>query len=417
MTSTCTGYGFHKAHDVQEDGEYTLYSKTSSEGEYNILKINTPNPDEYYLSENRYVSKNYKGEAFDEYGISNKQGILIWNVDEDSFSRAGANNATSDKDPTLAVYATNTKNIARGDKFPAAFGGTVDVFNPTEYKFPHSKTWYTSMTAEEAEIMKNLRIEVISEPGEEMKIKITGSYKQVLPPEFSMFFYDKTKTSATVKGELRTLNYSTMTSAKFIVSDKKTGNVVKEQELGLKSDYTYEIALEGLTPGTAYKCKIVAESTNGQVVLEEEVYTLPEEAKYANISLVINSDQYTTITQKVKVGTEHVIRVKPTKYGYYIEGWYLDEGYTQKYTPGKIENESDFTIYAKWVQGTDPSATTAGTVATNPTTTAPQIPDNMPTNPIAGGCGGSAKGAEPMLLGGAVIAILGAAAGKKRKEK
>ena len=48
----------------------------------------------------------------------------------------------------------------------------------------------------EAEIMKNLRIEVISEPGEEMKIKITGSYKQVLPPEFSMFFYDLTKTNS-----------------------------------------------------------------------------------------------------------------------------------------------------------------------------------------------------------------------------
>ncbi len=413
MTSECTGYGFHKAYDVQADGEYTLYSKTSGEGKYNILKINTPNPDEYYLIENRYVSKDYKGEAFDEYGITDKQGIVIWHVDEDSFSRAGANNATSKKDPTLAVYATNTKTIARSGSFSAAFGGRVDVFNPTEYKFPYSGTWYTSMTAEEAEVMKNLRIEVVSEPGEEMKVKITGSYRQVLAPEFSMFFYDQTKTAATVKGELRTLNYSTMTSAKFTVTDKKTGAVVKEQDIKLRNDYTYEIALEGLTPGTTYKCKIVAESSNGQSVLEGELYTKPEEVKYVNITLVVNSDQYKTVPQKVKVGAEHVIRINTTKRGYYLEGWYLDEGYTQKYTPGIIEKEGDFTIYAKWVEGSAPtSATTAGTAATKPTTAETTSPE-MPNKTVAGGCGGASKGAEPVLLGGAVIAILGAAAGRK----
>ena len=416
MTSSCTGYGFYKAQDVQADGEYTLYSKTSSEGTYNILKINTPNPDEYYLIENRYASDDYEGEAFDQYEISNKQGIIIWHVDEGSYSRTSANNATNKQDPTLAVYATNTKTIARNNGgFPAAFGGNVDVFNPTEYIFPFSKTWYTSMTAEQAEVMKNLRVEVISEPGEEMKVKITGSYRQVLLPEVSMFFYDQTKTSVTVKGELKTLNYATMDSAKLVVSEKTTGNVVKEYALKFKSDYTYEIAVDALKAGTGYEYKIIAETSHGQLVKSDIQHTLPEEAKYANITLVINSDQYKTVTQKVKVGTKHTIRVAATKYGYYLEGWYLDEGYTQKYTPGVIEKEEDFTIYANWVQGSDPSITTAGTTATSATTssTAPE----MPNEPVSGGCGGAAKGAEPMLLGGAVVAILGAAVGKKSKEK
>lgn len=416
MTSACTGYGFYKAQDVQADGEYTLYSKTSSKGTYNVIKLNTPNPDEYYLIENRYASPDYEGEAFDEYGITNKQGIIIWHVDEGSYSRNSANNATNKRDPALAVYATNTKTIARNSgNFPAAFGGNVDVFNPTEYKFPFSKTWYTSMTAEQAEVMKNLRIEVISEPGEEMKVKITGSYRQTLLPEFSMFFYDQTKTSVTVKGELKTLNYATMESAKFVVSEKTTGNVVKEQTLKLRGDYTYEIAVDGLKAGTGYEYKIVAETSHGQLVKKDVQHTLPEEAKYANITLVVNSDQYKTVTQKVKVGTEHKIRVAATKYGYYLEGWYLDEGYTQKYTPGVIEEEGNFTIYAHWVEGSDPSITTAGTTATSATTatTAPE----MPSEPVSGGCGGAAKGAEPVLLGGAVVAILGAAAGKKRKEE
>ena len=225
-----------------------------------------------------------------------------------------------------------------------------------------------------------------------------------------MFFYDQTKNSATVKGELKTLNYSTMTSAKFIVSDKKTGDVVKEQELKLASDYTYEVALDGLTPGTSYKCKIVAESTHGQAVIEDEFFTKPEEAKYANITLVVNSDQYKTTTQKVKVGSTHVIRIELTKRGYTFDGWYLDEAYTQPYTPGKIEAEGEFTIYAKW--------TAKQTQATQATTvpTADNTGDQMPAQPLPGGCGG-AKGAEPMLLGGAVMAIFGVSAcGKKRKK-
>ncbi len=62
-----------------------------------------------------------------------------------------------------------------------------------------------------------------------------------------------------------------------------------------------------------------------------------------------------------------------------------------------------------------PAQTTTGTTQTTTGTTQTTAPE-MPTAPLKGGCGG-AKSAEPMLFGGAVIAILGAAAGKKRKEK
>ncbi|MBQ9745211.1 MAG: InlB B-repeat-containing protein [Clostridia bacterium] len=422
MTSELTGYGFVQATDVRADGEYTLYSKTSSEGKYNVIKLNTPNPGEYFLIENRYVASDYEGEAFDKYGIADKQGIVIWHVDENNYSSTAANNSNDGNDPTLAVYATNIKTMQRtsGQTILAAFGRTADVFNPTEYKFPVSKTWYTSLTSAEAKKVENLRVEVISEPGEEMTIKVTGSYKLDLLPEISMFAYDWTKNSVTIKGSLQTLNYSTLTSAKFTLTEKATGTVVKETPVQFQSDYTYEIPCEGLTAGKEYEFKIVAESSHGTLTLKDSNFTKPEEVKQVTITLVINSDHYTTTTQKVNVGKTHTIRVNATKKGYYLEGWYLDEAYTQPYTPGVIDKEGDFTIYAKWVAGSEPSQTTAP-----PATTVPPATTAGTTAPIvsepSGGCGGGSAAAGKndmlMLCGGSVAAVFYAAAGKKLGKK
>ncbi len=410
-------FGFAAPQTALVDGTYTLYSKSSDEGEYNIIKICTPNPDEYYLIENR--SSSAKGDSGFDKGI--EQGILIWHIDEKIHRRTGntCNSADHGMDPAVVVYSpiSEAGNTLGALAMYGAFTDSASkpenyaVFDPTAYTFPKSETWYTSMTEAQAEVMKNLRVEVLSDYGDEMQIKITGAYDPKFPPEFSMFFYDQTKNTITVKGELVTLNYSTMTSAKFTVAEKKTGTVVKEEALKLGADYTYEILVDGLTPGTTYEFNIVAESTHGQSVLKEENYTKPEEAKYANITLVINSDQYTTTTQKVKVGTTHTIRVSATKSGYTLEGWYLDEAYTQAYTPGKIEKEGDFTIYAKW---------TANQTEATPTATTPSAGTTggeMPNKPVSGGCVSASTTAEPMLAGGAVLAILGAAAGGKKRKK
>lgn len=410
-------FGFCAPQTVYEDGTYTLYSKSSENGKYNIIKLCTPDPREYYLIENRSSSKK-NGSGFDG---TVDQGIVIWHVDERIHRKTGntCNASTHGTDPAVVAYspikeagATVSALSVYGSFKKGAQYENYAIFKPTAYTFPKSGTWYTSITEEQAKSVENLCVEVLSTTGDEMQVKITGTYNLILPPEFTMFFYDQTKTSATVKGELRTLNYSTMTSAKFIVTEKKSGTVIKEQELKLASDYTYEIALDGLTPGLAYKCKIVAESSNGQGIIEDEFFTKPEEVKYANITLVVNSDNFKTTTQKVKVGADHVIRIELNKRGYTFEGWYLDEAYTQPYTPGKIEEEGAFTIYAKWVA--KPTEATKATTSTTAGTTSGE----MPNEPVSGGCGGAASTtADPMLAGGAVLAILGAAAGGKKRKK
>ena len=416
-------FGFYAPTSITQDGTYTVYSKASSEGEYNIIKLCTPNPNEYYLIENRYSSIR-DGSTFDN-GIS--QGILIWHIDETIHKKGGntCNAASHGYDPAVVVYAPIKQAGATGNVLSMYSSFRANhptyenyaVFKPSAYTFPKSKTWYTGMTDAEAKQVENLCVEILSEPGDEMQIKVTGSYNLVLLPEISMFAYDWTKTSVTIKGELETLNNATMTSATFTLTEKETGNVVKEQPLNFASDYTYEILCDGLKVGTAYEYKIVAETSHGQLVISESNYTKPEEVKQATVTIVVNSDNYKTTTQKVNVGKELTIRFPLTKYGYTFDGWYLDEAYTQPYTPGVIDKEEDFTIYAKWAKNAPVVTTPPATVVTTaPATDAPDVN-------VATGCGGitageanNVKGNTMMLFGGIAAAIIADVSAKKRKK-
>ena len=158
------------------------------------------------------------------------------------------------------------------------------------------------------------------------------------------------------------------------------------------------------------------------MVVADSNYTKPEEVKKATITLVINSDNYKTTTQQVAVGKEFVIRVQLNKYGHYFDGWYLDEAYTKPYTPGIIESEEDFTIYAKWTAGTDPSKTTASTVGTTSTTASTTTASTAPNtgNTQQGGMNATtvviiAVAAVVIIGGGVTAAVIGSKSGKKKK--
>ncbi|MBQ8403680.1 MAG: InlB B-repeat-containing protein [Clostridia bacterium] len=355
MTSELTGYGFYVPQRVTEDGEYTLYSKTSSKGTYNVIKLCTPDPDEYYLIENRYISPSYEGEAFDKYGIDNSQGILIWHVDENNYSSTAANNSKDGNDPTLAVYATNTKNIKRlyGQEVSAAFGGDNSVFNVSDYIFPVSKTWYTSLTAEQAKEVENLKIEVISDFGEEMTIKVTGAYDLKQTPSWSVWDTNVTQTSATVTCTLETLNYSTLNAAKFELIEASTKSVLKTEDILLNQNYQFNIDCTGLKADTNYIVRITSDTSNGEGVYEKDFYTnpAPVEKTKATVTIFANSDKITKTTSKPKVGEYVKISdAMASKKGYKLAGWYLDEALTQPFDITKpIESTDDFSIYAKWV--------------------------------------------------------------------
>ena len=428
-------FGFCAPQSVMEDGTYTLYSKASKEGKYNILKLCTPNPKEYFLIENRYSSIK-DGSTFDN-GVA--QGILIWHIDENIHKKGGntCNSSDTKLDPAVVVYNPLGSETAKGNALAMYSAFKADhptypnyaIFKAASYTYPVSKTWYTSLKPEEAELVKDLKVEVVSATGDEMQVKITGSYKLELAPSFYVNTEEATKTSLKGTVTLKTLNFSTLTSAKLVITEKSTGTVVKDENIVFKPDYTFDFICEGLKAGTTYEYKIVGESSHGAFEQVEEGYTKPEEVKKVKITLVANSDHITQTTQTVNVGSYHKIRFSDTKYGYKLEGWYLDEAFTQPYETGEtgklIEKEGDFTIYAKWVELPKP-ATTAPAATTTPTTAPEPTTGNNATTagttaataaPANVGCGGSANMDYALIGGGAIVALIGGAAGAKSGKK
>lgn len=152
-------YGFEKATVVQ-DGTYTLYSRESTKGDYNIIRINTANPNEYYLIENRYTVDPSTYDAIDH----SARGILIWHIDE-TVMKSGV---------PVGYKEGSPRNPGIEDLNPSgslAWGSEAGTyFDCHNYKFLESQTWYTLLTEEEADNF-DLKIEFLSEKGNEMQIK------------------------------------------------------------------------------------------------------------------------------------------------------------------------------------------------------------------------------------------------------
>ncbi len=358
-------YGFCSYTSVLKDGEYTLYSKASKEGDYNILKLSTPNPGEYYLIENRNSSIK-DGSTFDS-GISH--GILIWHIDENIHKKTGntCNSADHGCDPAVVVYKPLSKEGVIGNALETYSAFVNDhptyknyaVFKASSYSFPISKTWYTSMTAEEAAKVENLKVTVTSAKGDEMTVKIEGVYDPKLGPEWTIRDSNVTKTSMTITGTLSTLNYSTLNGAECELIDANTNKSVRKDNITLDKNYQFKIDYTDLSPNANYIVKInskfiKANETEETVsTTQNDFYTLSDVVKTkANVTIKIGGDLRDSTTAKPKVGdTIEISSAMLVKKGYKLEGWYLDEAFTQPFDITKpIESTDDFTIWAKWLE-------------------------------------------------------------------
>jgi M6 family metalloprotease-like protein/uncharacterized repeat protein (TIGR02543 family) len=407
-----------------EKTEYTLYSHESTKGEFNVIRINTPNPKEYYLIENR----SHASDGYDNNGLNgNMQGVLIWHIDEGIINSTARPNNGDEGHAAGFTVITPINNIQDADEnstWSSKSASTVFVANSTaQYKFPVSNsaqnpgTWYTAMTEEEA-AKCDIKIEFLTEPGDEMTVRITGAND--LAAEFNAAENNKTQTSMSVGATVTDFNGAAVENCKIYFADNKNMENAKEvvaEKLkidGVEVPGKYMANFDGLTPSTQYYFKVEITTAHGTSTKTGAAYTLavPVEDTTAKVTIIIKSDIQEKTTQNIKVGGKLRINFPLTKAGYTFGGWYLDEAYTKPFDPEKtIESADDFTIYAKW----NANQTEAPTTAPDSTT------GEMPNGTVSGGCGGSVSTtADPMLVGGAVTAILGAAAGGKlfgRKRK
>ena len=328
-------FGFYDATTVT-DGEYTLYSKASETGTYNIIKIATPNPNEYYLIENRWAPTTDTSNFDDAANMH--QGIIIYHIDETYYTSDQCNTYDEDNpvDPMMAIYHPTAKNVTV--LAPVAFG-EGRVWTASSYKFPVSSTWYTSMTAEQAEIMKDLKVEITSGVGTEMTIKISGAAYE---PQVSWVAsdYDATTTSFTVKGKIA-LHTNTLNDFRITLTEKSTGKEISSEQIKLKKDGSFEVAFTGLTENTSYVYTLTADASNGTVTESRNAYTEVGEVEQTYFTIYVYkglSENERAYKVRVDFGEKFTYSFPMNKSGYAFCGWYLDKELTQKYDMNFTQN-------------------------------------------------------------------------------
>jgi uncharacterized repeat protein (TIGR02543 family) len=271
------------------------------------------------------------------------------------------------------------------------------------------------MTPEEA-AQCNIKIEFLTEPGNEMTVRISGAID--LPAEVVASVADKTQTTMNIRAAVTDYNGSQITSCKVLLSNKSDMSNPLEKVIDLSKGLQFEASFDGLAADTEYFYTVEMETTHGvSRTRVSSAYTSPVVIEKAKVTLIINSDRYKKpVTQNVLVGNKvDVSRINLEKKGYTFGGWYLDEACTQEYDFAPVASTEEFTLYAKWVEAA-PQTTTA------PNTTAPQnttAPVTTPTEP--GTSGGGGNGVTIAIIAVVSVAVIGGGVtvvivvGKKKK--
>ena len=258
--------GLMASTEVTTGGDYTLYSRSSKKGEYNILRINTPNPKEYYLIENRYHnSGDTKFDAID----AEDMGVMIWHIDENILSEFWYNSNTygMGHDPAIVPIGTTSLGARYQCGFRYTEGAPEDSYifesGAKRYGFPFSGKKYTSLTPEQAEGF-NLKITVKSGLSCEMTVSVSGVAE--IAPEFEVSAESLQADSLTFGGRITALHGGDVSSIKLILSENE--NITEEtgtvKTVSPNKDGTFSVSFDGLSPDTEYFCRAIVSGKNGE---------------------------------------------------------------------------------------------------------------------------------------------------------
>ena len=361
---------------VVGDGVYTISSTLTDK--YTVLRVNTPDPDEYYLIEVR-LKEGFEAKLTDGNA---KGGIMVWHIDEalnrKYFVEGSASTSTAvagkRHDPAIVPlfrvgydaagrYMTDTTPsdpfyyYNEDDPGAAVFdsGKFHSVTNGTQSFNSYPKGW-------DGKENYNLHIEVLSEPGQEMTIKITGSKdgrKDFAPLLFAT--YDAlTHNSLTVVGKIESLNNAEIKECAIMLSTTEDffGIPVAKAATYDAEARKFTAVFDGLTPDTKYYYKVYLVSDQGYAEATGSALTqsAPKEKTSMKIALYSDADAKAySITvdygKKPTIPSGWLKNITGKKPGYKIEGWYLDKELTQVYDFSKVieKGTEDFALYAKWV--------------------------------------------------------------------
>lgn len=373
--------------EVVGDGEHTLYSTCS--GKYKVLRYNTPDPNEYYLIEVRLK------EGFETGLLTGSEGgIMVWHIDESINGKyfAGGNadtyyfceaGATSPHDPGIVpLFRTGwnelgTRMLQTNPADPCYYKSAdpkTAVFDSSNFRSATNGT--ISLNSYPANWVGqetyNVHIEVLSEPGQEMKIKISSEMNAVFKPDLTVSSPAQTKTSITLLGSIASANGEKISDIGFIISEKS--NPTRENGTFIPAKLnddgkTFTAVAQGLEMSKRYYFVSCASNENGEGQSTiNSITTSGEEIERTYFTVKM----YKNINGKNKNLTEKNVNFGETltysfpmdssvKRGYVFVGWFTDEDLTEPYDMNYTQDHYGIiTLYAKWVEeGTETSATTA----------------------------------------------------------
>ena len=333
--------------EVMTDGEYTLYSRQSTEGTYQISKINTLNPNDFNLLENRYFDSS--NEYFDsEKDLTGTRGIIIWHVDYKAI--AGSSSLTANNGSEIGVAA-----LSATSPFPynsGVFGVKGQVFDAHFYQFPGSMTWSTRMSEGQGDLFP-LKIELLDDAGHEMKIKVTGTTTLVAPNVTNN--YSKTANTITVSGKINELNGLALNGVTVALSLKADMSDATTLEITPNADGSYVALFSELTSNKNYYVLVTYHTDKADIpdfVTNVKTKTESTDTTHYNISFFrgLNSPDK-AYSQKATVGEPISIKFPMNKEGSTFAGWYLDANFKLPFdvTVGKNDNE-EIALYARWIE-------------------------------------------------------------------
>lgn len=360
-------------YEVVEDGVYTIHSTLTDQ--YKILRVNTPDPGEYYLIEIRLK------EGFESAltGGASKGGIMVWHIDQDLCDRFFVEGSASTStalngvrhDPAIVPLFSegyDAEGRYMGDTSPydpfyyydpenlekAVFdsGNFRSVTNGTQSLNSYPADW-------EGPENYNLHIEVLSAPGQEMTIKITSGTKD-FAPKLSTTYSEKSHNSLTLQGQISAINGANITACAIAIStsaDFSTNYMAANATLA-EDGKTFTYKFEGLTPETKYYYKAYLTSDRGYVEATGDTTTSAAPKEKTNCSVALYSDAdakaYTVKAnygKALEIPSGWIKSISNKKKGMKLEGWYYDAEFTKPYDMTKIveKGTEDFELYAKWV--------------------------------------------------------------------
>lgn len=280
-----------------------IFLTQSDSSSFSIFRINTSDPNQYFLIENRQFIgydiglQGYAGEL--SHG-----GLVIYHIDKlktNLWPKSNTINA-DENDKGVDVEEANEGILGYSMLDTVSYGVHTDMFffsgnavNFDESTVPDSKLKDGSST--------NISVTDISNYGETMTAVVTLPLQS--PTVNTGSAADITSYSATLNGTVNTGGSSASVWFEYDTISGSYSGISSSQEIDNTSgDVSVSISISGLSPGTEYYYRLVSQNSNGIIYGDEMSFTTPG-TTLLSFEVSVSNKKKVTITWETAIEVDN----------------------------------------------------------------------------------------------------------------